>query len=174
MAQPRPDPVADADAATCTQARAMLAAARHAALAWLDAETGTPGISRIALGLDPAGVPVTLISALAPHVAGLRAQPMAAVMVGEPGARGDPLTHPRLMLRVRAEFVAPADPGRPALRDRWLADHPKAKLYVDFADFAFVRLHPVSGLWNGGFARAAQLTAADLAGVDPAGQGAPP
>jgi putative heme iron utilization protein len=156
------DPTLPATAEAIAQARAMMADARHAALAVIDAGTGTPGISRIAWGLGPDGVPVTLISSLAPHFAALRANPACAAMVGEVGDRGDPLTHPRLMLRTTATFVAVDDPARPALRDRWLADHPKSALYIDFADFAFVRLNPVSALLNAGFARAFRLTAENL------------
>lgn len=158
----RPDPVLPADDAARALSRDLLAAP-HAALSYLDAETTMPAISRIAFGLGPDGVPVTLISALAPHTAGLRANPACALLLGEPGAKGDPLTHPRLMLQARAEFIAQDDPTRPALRDHWLAHHPKSKLYIDFADFAFVRLHPVSALLNGGFGRAFRLSAADLA-----------
>jgi putative heme iron utilization protein len=159
----RPDPVAAADAAARALSQRLLQEARFAALAWSDAETATPGISRIAFGLDPAGIPVTLISALAPHFAALQTHPECAVMVGEPTDKGDPLTHPRLMLKARAQFVGWDDPARQALRDHWLKGHPKAALYIDFADFAFVRLHPVSALLNGGFARAFRLTAAGLA-----------
>lgn len=160
---PPPDPVRPADAEARALARGLLTEARHAALAWTDPETGTPGISRIALGLAPEGGPVTLISSLAPHTAALRAQPLAAVMVGEPGAKGDPLTHPRLMLRVRAGFVERGTSDHAALRDRWLADHPKSALYIDFADFTLVRLEPVSALLNAGFARAFRLSVEDLA-----------
>jgi putative heme iron utilization protein len=159
---PARDPVAPADDEARALARGLMTGARHAALAWTDPETGTPGISRIAFGLGPDSMPLTLISALAPHVAALRAHPAAAVMVGEPGGKGDPLTHPRLMLRVTAGFVDRADPGHAGLRARWLADHPKSALYIDFADFALVRLAPVSGLLNAGFARAYRLTAGDL------------
>jgi heme iron utilization protein len=107
---PKPDPVQPADDAARAQARALLAGARHGALAFVDAQTGTPGISRIAVGLDGDGGPVTLISQLSNHHAALRADPMAALMVGEPGPRGDPLTHPRLMIRVRAGFIDRAAP----------------------------------------------------------------
>lgn len=156
-----PDPVQDADDEARALARSLLAAARHAALSWTDAD-GTPGISRIAFGLAPDGTPVTLVSGLAPHSAALRAHPACALMVGEPGAKGDPLTHPRLMVKARAEFLHPDDPARPALRAHWLDHHPKAKLYVDFADFAFARLVPVSALLNGGFARAFRLGPQEL------------
>jgi hypothetical protein len=159
----RPDPVQPADAAARAQARDLLARARFGALAFIDPDTGTPGISRIAVGLDAAGGPVTLISSLSAHHAALRLNPAAALMVGEPGPKGDPLTHPRLMLRAVAQFVAADDPGRAALRAHWLKGHPKAALYVDFADFAFVRLIPQSALLNAGFARAYRLSAVDLA-----------
>ena len=142
-------------------ARALLAAARHAALSWLDPE-GAPGISRIALGLDDAGAPISLISDLTQHAPALRAHSACALMVGEVGAKGDPLTHPRLMLRATAHFIAPDDPGRPALRAKWLADHPKSRLYADFADFSFVRFDVISSLLNAGFGRAHPLGAADL------------
>ena len=158
---PDRDPVQPAD----PEARALaqrLMQANHAALAWADPASGHPSISRIAFGLCPEGGPLTLISGLAPHMAALKADPRCSVMVGEVGAKGDPLTHPRLMIRARAAFVAADDPGRPALRAHWLKGHPKAALYVDFADFAFVRLTPESALLNGGFARAFRLTPDDL------------
>jgi putative heme iron utilization protein len=159
-----PHPTLPATDQARSLARALVAEARHAALSFIDPGTGAPGISRIAWGLAPDGGPVTLISALAGHHAALVAQPLCAVMLGEAPPKGDPLAHPRLMLRARAAFVAPGDPARRALRDRWLADHPKAALYVDFADFAFVRLEPLSALLNAGFARAFRLTAEDLTG----------
>jgi heme iron utilization protein len=158
----RPDPVAPADDAARTQARSLLQTARHAALAWTDPETLTPGISRIAFGLDATGGAVTLISALAPHFAALRATPDCAVMLVDELDKGDPLTHPRLMLRARAVFITPDDPERAALRAHWLKGHPKAALYIDFPDFAFVRLQLTSGLLNAGFARAFRLSPADL------------
>lgn len=161
MPTPRPDPFVATDDAARALAQSLLGA-NHAALAYLDPDTGLPGISRIALGRDLFGVPITLISALAPHTAALRATPAAALMVGEPGPKGDPLTHPRLMVKVRAEFLDRAGTDHAATRAQWLTHHPKAKLYVDFADFAFVRLHPQSALLNGGFGRAFQLMPQDL------------
>lgn len=157
---PNPDPVQPPDDDARALARRLLHDARHAALAFADPATGTPGISRIALAIAPDGTPLTLISGLAPHTAALRARPACAIMVGDPPDRGDPLTHPRLMVRAQAAFAPPQD--RPALRGHWLALRPKAMLYVDLPDFAFVRLHIDSALLNGGFARAFRLTARDL------------
>ena len=57
------------------------------------------------------------------------------------------------------------------MRRRFLARHPKSKLYAGFADFAFWRMQVASAHLNGGFARAADLTAADVL-TDIAGAGA--
>lgn len=154
----KPDPTPPANALERAKAQGFLALP-YAALAYT-AEDNFAGISRIALGQDAAGVPMTLISALAPHFAALKAQPACALMLGEPGPKGDPLTHPRLMLRATACFADATE--RSVLRDLWLTTHPKAKLYVDFADFAFVRLVPLGGLLNGGFGKARTITAQDL------------
>lgn len=160
MPAPKPDPVQPPDAEALRLAHDMLADCRHAALAYTDPAHGTPGISRIAFGMGPDGAPMTLISSLAPHFAALNAHSACALMLGEPGDKGDPLTHPRLMIRVAARFVSAQE--RLACREKWLADHPKTKLYIDFADFAFVQFTPTSALLNGGFGRAHSFTAADL------------
>ena len=103
-----------------------------------------------------------MISGLAPHFRALRTHPDCAVMLGEVGDQGDPLTHPRLMIRATAAFIAPDDPARTEVRTRWLGRNPKAKVYIDLPDFAFVRLVPQSALLNGGFARAFRLMREDL------------
>jgi heme iron utilization protein len=157
----RPDPVQPAN----DDAKALvgqLLGLDHAALAWADPDTGTPGISRIAFHRDPEAGLLTLVSGLAPHFRALRDRPDCAMMLGEVGAKGDPLTHPRLMIRAHASFIAPDDPARPGIRDRWLARNPKATIYIDLPDFAFVRLTPTSALLNGGFARAFHVRPEDL------------
>ena len=156
-----PDPVRPADAEARALAQGLLALG-HAALAWTDPETGTPGISRIAFARDAEAGMLTLVSGLAPHFRALRTNPDCALMLGEVGDKGDPLTHPRLMIRARAAFVAPDDSARPGIRARWLERTPKAQVYIDLPDFAFVRLTPVSALLNGGFARAFRLSPQDL------------
>lgn len=157
----RPDPVQPADAQALALARDLLSLG-HAALAWTDPDTGTPGISRISFARDPQAGMLTLVSGLAAHFRALRDTPDCALMLGEAGDKGDPLTHPRLMIRARAAFVAPDDPDRPGIRARWLDRNPKAQVYIDLPDFAFVRLTPLSALLNGGFARAFRLGPLDL------------
>lgn len=155
------DPVRPADDEARTLARGLMALG-HAALAWTDPETGTPGISRVAFARDPEAGLLTLVSGLAPHFRALRENPDCALMLGEVGAKGDPMTHPRLMLRARAGFVAPEDPARLGIRARWLERNPKAQVYIDLPDFAFVRLRPLTALLNAGFGRAFHLMPQDL------------
>ncbi len=157
----RPDPIQPPDAEARALAQSLLTLG-HAALAWTDPDTGTPGISRITFARDPAEGLLTLLSALAHHHRALKANPDCALMLGEVGGKGDPMTHPRLMIRTQAAFIAPEDPAHPAIRARWLDRNPKAQIYIDLPDFSFVRLTPVSALLNGGFARAFRLTPNDL------------
>lgn len=159
----RPDPVLPADDQARELARRLWQTAPVAALAFNDPTTGTPFISRIGFGTTPDGGGLTLISDLAQHTAALRVAPDCALLLGEPGEKGDPLNSPRLSVRASALFIPASAEERPALRDIWLTSHPKARLYVDFPDFHFVRLIPSAAFLNGGFGRAYALTPSDLA-----------
>lgn len=151
------DPIRPTDDEARALAHRLLDNARFAALAVLDPDSGTPVVTRIALVPGPDGTPLTLISTLSSHTAALAANPACSLLIGEPGAKGDPLTHPRLTLQARAE---PAD--KSGLRDHYLRHYPKAQLYFDFTDFQLTRLVPRNALLNGGFGKAFRLTAADL------------
>ena len=146
-------------------ARDLIATATFGALAVNDADSGFPAVTRIAIGTAPSGEILTLVSGLAAHTSALLADPRAALLLGEPGDKGDPLTHPRLSLRITAQQISRDDARFAALRAHWLATHPKSKLYIDLPDFTFFVLAPQSGALNGGFGRAWQLTAGDLASV---------
>ena len=147
-------------------ARALLARADYAAIAALDPETGHPLASRVALALDEDGAPVILTSKLAAHTPAIEADRRCSLLVGEPGmikeAKGDPLTHPRLTVIAEAMRVERDSGAHARLRERWLARHPKSKLYIDFPDFAFFRLTPLRGSLNGGFGKAYELAASDI------------
>ncbi|MBT9384531.1 pyridoxamine 5-phosphate oxidase [Pseudooceanicola sp. CBS1P-1] len=154
------DPFRPADDAARTLSRELLAKARHGALAVL--RDGAPFVTRIALTTDPRGLPLTLVSRLAVHTAPLLEATEVSLLLGEPGARGDPLTHPRLTLQARPDPVLREDPGFDALAAHYVARRPKAKLYIGFGDFLLVRLRPLSGMLNGGFGKAYRLTPQDL------------
>jgi len=135
-------------------ARDLLAKARFGALGvMLD---GAPFVTRIAVNAE--GSLISLVSTLSQHTAALKADPRCSLLIGEPGPKGDALTHARLTLQADAELVGRDD----ALRGRWLKAHPKAKLYIDFGDFGFVRFQVRGAFLNGGFGYACALSAEDL------------
>ncbi|MEM1399317.1 MAG: pyridoxamine 5'-phosphate oxidase family protein [Pseudomonadota bacterium] len=156
------NPINPTDDEARSLARRLIDDAKFGAIGVLDPQTGRPIVSRIAVATMDDGTPMTLISDLSNHTKALRADPVASLLVGEPGPKGDPLTHPRLTLHARAEFLERSD----ALRERYLSQHPKAALYIDFGDFSFVRLAVDGASLNGGFGKAYELTATDLAGPE--------
>lgn len=155
------DPLRATDDAAIALALRLLAEARTAALGVIDPDHGGPHVSRIAFAHLADGVCLTLISDLSHHARALAADPRAGLLLGEPGAKGDPLTHPRLSLRVRARPLGDAA-MQARYRAHWLERHPKSKLYVDFADFRFVRFDIVGGLLNAGFGKAYALSEKNL------------
>jgi putative heme iron utilization protein len=145
------DTINPTDDAARALVRQLLANMRHAALGVTHPETGAPYVARVGLIWDGTAA-LTLVSTLSTHTQALLANPACAALIGEPGAKGDPLTHPRLTLHARAEPV-----DKPAHKDKWLAAVPKAKLYYDFADFMMFRLVPSGIDLNGGFGKAYRL-----------------
>jgi heme iron utilization protein len=156
---PENAPAADFDAAAA--AKALLRTSRAGALATIDRNTGHPFGSLVNVAADIDGSPLILISRLATHTANLEKDRRASLLLASAG-RGDPLVHPRLTVLGDFAPVMREDPGEPRLRRRFLARHPKSELYAGFADFSFWRLAVVSAHLNAGFARAADLKAADL------------
>jgi len=159
MTKKRPDPIVPADDEARSIARGLIDKARFASIGVLDPKTGAPSVTRIALVPGPDGLPLSLMSSLSTHTPALEANPVCSLLIGEPGAKGDPLTHPRLTLYARAEQE---DGDKADLKGYYLGLYPKAKLYYDFADFRLIRFVPQGGLLNGGFAKAFSLTSEDL------------
>jgi putative heme iron utilization protein len=156
---PETAPAPDFDAQVV--AKSLLRSVRTGALATIDRNTGHPFGSLVNVATDSDGSPLILISRLSTHTANLEADSRASVLLAA-GGKGDPLAHPRLTVLGRFVPIAHDDADGPRLRQRFLARHPKAALYADFADFAFWRLRTASAHLNAGFARAADLTAADV------------
>jgi hypothetical protein len=142
-------------------ARELLRATRAGALATLDRNTGHPFASLVNVATDTDGSPVVLISRLAAHTANLHADSRASVLLAAAG-RGDPLAHSRLTVLGTVTAIARDAPEAARIERRFLSRHPKSRLYAGFCDFAFHRLDVVSAHLNGGFARAADLAAADI------------
>lgn len=142
-------------------ARELLRRIRAGTLGTLDRHTGHPFASLVNVGTDADGSPVILTSRLATHTANLEADGRASILLAETG-KGDALTHPRLTVLGRFAPVPRDQRDEARLRRRFLAHHPKAQLYAGFADFAFWRMQVEAAHLNGGFARAADLKAADV------------
>lgn len=157
----KPSVIRETDEEARGLARRLLRGARFVALAVIDPQTGFPSVSRVLIGTDRDGVPVILVSALSAHTRALEKDQRVSLLAGEP-AKGDPLAHARLTLQCVGNRVPRDGPDHARLRERFLARHPKAKLYIDFADFGFFRLDPQSASLNGGFGKAYVLPGSDF------------
>jgi len=154
------DPFRPVDAEARALARDLINGAAYAALGVI--EDGQPAVTRIAFATTPYGAPLSLISDLSSHTQALEANPVCSLLVGEPAEKGDPLTHPRITLQVKAQFISRASTEHPDLRAHYLRLRPKAKLYIDFGDFRLVRFDVHTALLNGGFGKAYKLMPDDL------------
>lgn len=142
-------------------AKSLLRATRTGTLATLDRNSGYPFASLVNIATDVDGAPLILVSKLATHTANLEVDGRASLLLAETG-KGDALAHPRLTVLGTMAPVGRDSAEEPRVRRRFLSRHPKSELYAGFGDFAFWRMAVVSAHLNGGFARAADLTAADV------------
>jgi len=142
-------------------AKSLLRATRAGTLATLDRNSGHPFASLVNVATDVDGAPLILVSKLATHTANLECDGRASLLLAETG-KGDALAHPRLTVLGTFEPVERDSAEEPRVRRRFLSRHPKSELYAGFGDFAFWRMAVVSAHLNGGFARAADLAAADV------------
>jgi len=153
--------LAPADFNPVAVAKALLRRTRSGTLGTLDRNTGHPFASLVTVATDMDGAPLILTSQLSTHTANLEADGRASVLLAESG-KGDPLAHPRLTVLGSLARVPRDSTDDARVRRRFLARHPKAELYAGFGDFAFWRMNVASAHLNGGFARAADLTAGDV------------
>jgi putative heme iron utilization protein len=145
----------DERATTAWQARCLLRAARAGTLA--TSAGGQPFAALVTPATAPDLSLLLWLSSLSEHTRHLAAEPRCAVLVTGQPETANPQTAPRLSVTGLAERIDDA-----ALKARWLAIHPYASLYADFADFALWRIRPVAALSVAGFARATRLRQADL------------
>lgn len=142
---------------TGPEALALLRRARTASLGTLDADNGTPFVSLVNLGGDAEDCPVILISTLSWHCRNLLADERASVMAAELPPDSDALTGPRVTVMGRFEQVA-----GDRIRASYLARHPEAEVYVDFADFGFWRMMPDKVYAVAGFGRIESFAASEV------------
>jgi heme iron utilization protein len=133
-------------------ARELIREATHATLGTLDA-SGAPFTSLVAIARDDDLCPVIITSHLSGHTAHLERDGRVALLIARIG-KGDPLAHPRLTLTGYAKAARVGEPLYDHLRKVYLAQNPKAKLYVELPGFWFWRLEPARVALNGGFGKA--------------------
>lgn len=137
--------------------RALVRTALKGALATVQKATGYPYASLVLTATEPDGTPVFLISRLALHTQNLQSDSRATLLVDGTGDANDPMTGARVTL------IGNVQPTQSVTaRARFLARHPAAEGYADFADFAFYALQPERAHFIGGFGRIVDLDAANL------------
>jgi heme iron utilization protein len=132
--------------------RALIEGATHATLGTLDA-SGAPFTSLVALARDEDLAPLIITSHLSSHTGHLEASPRVALLISSIG-KGDPLAHPRVTLTGRAIAARPGEAEYDRIRPLYIAQNPKAELYVQLPGFWFWRITPEKVFLNGGFGKA--------------------
>ena len=140
--------------------RALVRLAMTASLASLDQATGHPYASLVLTATTPDGTPLLLISRLARHTRNILGDPRASLLFDGTQGSADPLAGGRATL---IGHVVPVEESSiDTARRRFLARHPEAEGYADFADFGFYALRTVAAHYVGGFGRIVELQAADI------------
>lgn len=134
--------------------RQVVRACPKACLSTLMAEDGAPYGSLVTVAIDHDLAPVLLLSGLSDHSRNIAADHRVSVLFDGTDGHANPQTGPRVTLMGRAERCAD-----PRLRARFLARHPGAALYADFADFSLWRVVPERVHFVGGFGRAVWFSA---------------
>ncbi len=151
-------------------ARRLLRASDRAALATSlaggeeAAAGGWPYASLVLLACDHDAAPLLLISDLAEHSKNIADDPRVGLLIDGTGGRVDPLTGPRVTVLGTAEKT-----DDPRLKGRFVARHPSAALYADFADFHLYRVTVARAHFVAGFGRIHWIEPADFFGNSGAG-----
>lgn len=136
------------ETAAATDGRRLIRSAQTATMATISAKSGAPHASLVLVATEPSGAPLILISGLAAHTKNLRGDARVSLLFDGTKGLGDPLEGARITATGHATLTTD-----PIARRRFLARHPSAEQYADFADFAFYRLDIEVGNFVGGFGR---------------------
>ncbi len=122
---------------------------------------GYPYGSFVTFAMDAAS-PVFFISGLAEHTKNLASDSRASLLVAEAGD-GDPLARGRVTLLGHCRKLAGSsdEAARESAKAAYLAKHPNAAYYIDYADFAFWRLDVDAVRYIGGYGRMSWVTVDD-------------
>ena len=155
------DPINETDEQARNLVRQLVSENRYAALAVNEPDSNIPLVSRIAFAYCANQGLFFAASDLSLHSKCLLVRDDCSLLIGEMG-KGDGLAHPRVTIVGKASRMPNDWVGRAQCREVFLAQHPKAELYIDFADFGFYPLALTRAFLNGGFGKAYHLTKEDL------------
>ena len=154
----------DMHGAAASDAARLMQAAGKAALATLDAATGHPYASLGKVALAPDGCPILLLSRLARHTRNIDRDSRASLLFEPAGlVDGDPLAAARGTVLGQIVALSPDTVDHAVAKATFLARHPDAAGYAEFADFRFFKLAIAGAHFIGGFGRIVEISAADLA-----------
>ena len=161
---PDPDMIARARTLMRGLDRASLATALPGPLATPEgaATAAWPYASLVLVAVDHDLAPILLISTLAEHSKAIAADPRVSLLFDGTAGLDQPLTGPRLTVLGTAERSTD-----PQARRRFLARHPDAAMYADFADFHVHRVAVARAHLVAGFGRIRWIEGADLVGAAP-------
>ncbi|MGE0629464.1 MAG: HugZ family protein [Hyphomicrobiaceae bacterium] len=132
--------------------RRLMRSAWTAALATTDRGDGSPYVSLVAIATAPSGAPLLLVSELAEHTRNLASDPRAGLLFDGTASGPGALTGPRATLTGRMQAATDE-----CSRLRYLARHPGARTYIDFADFKRLRMQIERIQLVAGFGRITRL-----------------
>lgn len=138
-------------------ARHLIRSARKAALATLRSADQAPYVSMVLVAAAPDGAPIMLLSQLALHTRYIERDNRAGLLIDATDGLGDPVTGARISLNGLVERTSD-----PAARAAFLAMHPAANGYADFADFGFFRFVPEAAHMVEGFGRIVDIPGSAL------------
>ena len=127
--------------------------------------SGRPYASLVLSACDHDGSPLLLLSDLADHSKNLAAEPRSSLLFDGTAGLTDPLTGPRASLlgEIRpVEDESGNRDGAERLLARYIARHPSAADYADFADFRLYRMTVEAAHLVAGFGRIHWLTGLDV------------
>jgi putative heme iron utilization protein len=118
-----------------------------------------PYTSLVLMAAAKDGSPILFISDLSEHAKNIAADNRVSLLIDGTAGLKDPLTGPRVSLLGRALRA-----DRDDLKARFLARHPGAKIYANFADFHVYRVDVTRGHFVAGFGRIHWIEAAEIIG----------
>lgn len=130
--------------------RGVLSTAQRDLAAW-------PYGSLVLTALAHDATPLLFLSTLAEHTLNIAADPRVSLLFDRTGDLDDPLTGARVTVLGRARRSDDPDDRR-----RFVARHPSARLYMDFADFSVYRVVPERAHLVAGFGRIHWVAAAEV------------